>query len=161
MARLSCGLIFACALLVPTSSLACWVGPYDALIHSDVPDRLPSGLVVLEVDIRDQPEQDLYGPGLIADVRRVWQGLPTGVQTVVLRTTAGPTCESPYENGRRGLVVGFLRGEVSGAPWIEPQFAPGANGYRLDAGVMTRGATAPMTPSPGSAERSDPAREDR
>lgn len=156
MAKVLWGLICACVLLLPTSSLACWVGPFDALIHSDVPDRLPEGLVILEVEIRDAPEQNLYGPGLIADVRHVRQGFLGSVQTVVLKATAQSTCESPFDNGRRGLIVGFLMGEMSGSPWIEPLFAPGASDFRLESGTIFRWRAPLMTPSPRPAERADP-----
>lgn len=99
-----------------------------AIVHNAVPNRIPEGAVVLDVDF--PPTARSQGSVAIeARVRRVVHGTFTG-RSVRVRADRRSSCHYPFSNGRSGLIVGHLR-ERDGMPVFQPVYVPRRTGFRL------------------------------
>ena len=99
-----------------------------ALIHNEVPDRLPEGAVVLDVAF-PQEVRPSSPMGTEARIRRVVHGAFEG-SSILVRAPRRTSCHYPFSNGRSGLIVGHVR-EVRGTPVFHPIFVSRRNGFRL------------------------------
>jgi hypothetical protein len=110
---------------------------HRAYIHAALPNPLPSGAFVAEVEFEPLPGAEEYRErmfrGLRARVLRVVQGAYRG-REVIARPTRMSSCDSIFGNGRRGLIVAIPRGAESGVLVIDPISAWSGDGYRLPNG---------------------------
>ena len=137
---LSSGLAATIA-LAATPALACRVAPSNpwALIHAALPNPLPSGAIVAEVEFdRDSLSntQLLHHPGVRARVRRVIQGHYRGSSLIVRRTGMWTDCDRPAANGTSGLIVARPVGFESGVLVVEPILVPAQDRFRLPDGFQ-------------------------
>ena len=113
--------ITAALVCVAGPASACrWIGNHRALIHSALPSVLPPEAIVLDVQIEGENSGDLYRDGLRARVRRVVSGDFDGA-FVVVKLAGASSCDSPFENGSSGLIIGFWTPEETFSPVLVQQ----------------------------------------
>jgi hypothetical protein len=97
---------------------ACFV-PGHALIHRELPLRLPAGMIVADVEIIGGDETALYTHGVLARVRRLVQGNLPG-DWLVLHWPPSGDCDDPFRNGRQGYIIALERDRALAGPRVEP-----------------------------------------
>ena len=129
--------VAVCSTGIAQPASACFLPESQvALIHSAPPSPLPSGAIVLDVDIDMDGSATLYDEGLRARVRHVVHGDFPGDE-VTLRAFGETSCDAPFANGTSGLIVGYLSEDRAG-PFFSPLFVARGDGFRLRADYPQR-----------------------
>jgi len=97
-------------------------GPGLALIHPVLPDPLPEGAIVAEVELELGVVQLRTRPDIRARVIRMVQGAWAPV--LILRSRGWTSCDTPFGNGIIGLIVAMPTGYEDGIPVVDPIDAP-------------------------------------
>lgn len=127
-------LVAAAMLLVATPAQACFGSDAElALLHSAPPEVLPAEMVVLEVELDPTDERALYGDGMPGLARKVVRGEFTP-SYFLLRSWVESSCDRPFANGRKGLLVGIVREREGTIPVIEPYWVARGDGFRIAPG---------------------------
>ncbi|MEA3000561.1 MAG: hypothetical protein QOK17_2394 [Sphingomonadales bacterium] len=123
------------SLAIPQSAVACG-GPRNfALIHSGLPNPLPKDTFIAEVEIETSDQWKLYTSGLEARVTRPIAGAYRG-ERIILRLPEENSCDSPFANGRSGLLVAIPRSREGDAWVLWPALVSQYDGYRLRDGFQ-------------------------
>jgi hypothetical protein len=136
------------ALIAIPQAHACGITPSLALIHSDLPLRIPTGMFIASVEIKDHKADNLYDRGLRATVRQVIRG-EARIREIILRNPIWSSCDRPFANGRSGYVVGVPHGMRKGRLVVEAILVSRWDGFRL----MPNAFDPPLpveNPEPGS-----------
>ena len=127
--------IFVAALMVPHLANACGASPNLAIVHLALPNPLPAGAFIADVEIETRNARRLYAGGLRARVRRAIAGASPG-ERIILRLTEESSCDAPFVNGRSGLLVGIPRNREHGALVVWPLLVSRYDGFRLPDGFQ-------------------------
>lgn len=136
--RLALRLIAALALL-PVAGQA-WACGGDApyflvLIHDALPNPLPAGAIVVEVEFETANRRAYFAGGVRARIRRMIQGDYRG-DTLIARSRDENSCYFPFAHGAAGLIVARPLGLEAGELVVEPIPVQGREGYRLADGFQ-------------------------
>ena len=136
----------AAAFLLPTPASACGIHPGSALIHNALPNPLPAGTIIADVEIAPEGA----GPAPVvnatyARVRRMIQG--EAAPMLILRTGRRNSCKEPLANGRTGLIIAVPEGHQDGVPVARAIFAHSLDGFRLRDGYQLPPAGPPCVTS--------------
>ena len=107
---------------------ACMI-PGHVVLHRELPQALPAGMIVAEVEVIAADEKALFGQGVRARIHRLIQGRVDG-DWLVLRWVTQGDCYDPFRNGRRGYIIALERDRVPEGPRVEPLPANWTNGDR-------------------------------
>jgi hypothetical protein len=135
------------ALLPPGNAAACGIHPPPAsIIHNSLPTPLPAGAIIAEVEVSPEDAESPVVYWIRARVRRMIQGEAAPI--LILRDFGRMnTCQSPFGNGRAGLIVAVPDGHSDGIPIVRPLYVLRGSGYRLPDGYQL--------PPPGIARTGD------
>lgn len=125
-------LILLASVLASSAAYACGLTPSFAVIHSALPDPLPEGAFVAEVEIKTKDEWQLYATGLRARVTKAISGA-SQIEQVILRLphTDATSCDLPFANGRSGLIVGIPGKRKGKALVVWPVLVSRYDGFKL------------------------------
>ena len=99
-----------------------------AMLHSALPNPLPAGAIVAEVEAGPEATDEMLLDGMRVRVRRMLQGEPT--PELILRAAVVTSCHAVLDEDRRGLIVAIPDGHRDGIPVAWPIFALRDQGYR-------------------------------
>jgi hypothetical protein len=125
-------LILLAGMLSSQAACACGVSPSFAVIHSALPDPLPEGAFVAEVEIKTKDQWQLYATGLRAYVTKTIVGT-SQVERVILRlpVAENTSCDAPFANGRSGIIVGIPEKRKGKALVVWPVLVSRYDGFTL------------------------------
>ena len=128
-------MIAVVALLVPAPATACMdlVLPV-AMLHSALPNLLPDGAIVAEVEAGPEATDWMLLGGMRVRVRQMLQG--EAASELILRAATVSSCHAVLDEDRRGLIVAVPDGHQNGIPVAWPIFADRDLGYRLPDGFQ-------------------------
>jgi hypothetical protein len=130
-------LIAAVGSAYPEPVAACMLAEAQrALVHNGVPRPLPRNSIVAEVAFAARDPDALYAGGLSATVLR-WRQGGTGREVILLNDIRS-SCDEPFKNGTRGIIVGRRRGMRDGVLIAEAFLVSGIDGYRGHYGKAVR-----------------------
>ena len=118
--------------MMATPAEACWLpSEVSALIHAALPDSLADDLVAVEAEFApDMDESAFLRAGGEARILRVIRGSVPGHSIWVSPRGGRTSCDYPFANGRRGILVGRLATE-NGRHVIEPIWVVQRDGFRI------------------------------
>ncbi len=133
MKRLILAAATGAALLAPAPAAACMELHYPlAMLHSALPDPLPAGAIVAEVEAGPEATDEMLHDGMRVRVRRMLQG--EAAAELILRVSGVTSCHAVLDDDWRGLIVAVPDGHRGGIPVAWPIFAERDSGYRLPEG---------------------------
>ena len=133
MKRLILAALPVAALLAPAPAAACMdLHLPVAMLHSALPDPLPAGAIVAEIEAGPEADDNMLYDGMRVRVRRMLQG--DAAPELILRAASVTSCHWVLDEDRRGLIVAVPDGQQDGIPVAEPVFAERDLGYRLPDG---------------------------
>jgi hypothetical protein len=114
---------------------ACGLSPSYAVVHSALPNPLPTGALVAEIEIETPDPERLYTTGLRARVRRAIAGARQG-EPIILRLPERSSCDAPFANGRSGLLVARPMAREGDLLVVWPELVSRYDGFRLPDGFQ-------------------------
>lgn len=110
-------------LLHAASSAQACGGPGRGFIRHTLPDPMPDGVLVAEVELETPTIAFRAQIDIPARVIRVIQG-PPGASVLILRWEMTYSCDSPFGNGSHGFIVAAPAGYEDGIPIVHPAWWP-------------------------------------
>jgi hypothetical protein len=104
-------------------------GPHWRYLHSALPDTIPEGAIVAEVEFESADADAFLQEGVRARIRRMVQG-SYGRPTLIVRPKAWSSCDSPLGNGSAGVLVAIPYARRDGE-WVVHPIAELEPGYTL------------------------------
>jgi hypothetical protein len=123
------------ALLAPTPASACMELHLPvAMFHNALPNPLPAGAIVAEVEAGPEADDNMLYDGMRVRVRRMLQG--EAAPELILRASSVISRHLVLDEDRRGLIVAVPDDQQGRIPVAWPIFAERDLGYRLPEGFQ-------------------------
>lgn len=143
--RLTVPLALSISAILSVKAQACGGTPSLAIIHSALPEPLPGGLFVAEIEIATDDVRAIYSTGLRAHVKMVIAGSPIG--EVLLRLQEASSCDAPFANGRSGFLIGLITGRAGDRLIISPLLVSPEDSFRLPDGFKLHAEDSAVSPT--------------